>query len=156
MVESPPTMGETWVWSLGREDPLEKGMATHSSILAWRIPWTEESGRLQSMGSQRVRHDWATKCTHTHHVNRTYNSLPEKEFFYSYNSVNNYKSAVNAPRSLSQCGTPTLSRTFLETSFLMVPGWEYCVSLYPQNFSFTPWKQIQMRTRQRSLAKFFF
>ena len=48
---------DTQVQSLGREDPLEKGMATHSSILAWRIPWTEEPGRLQSMGSQRVRHD---------------------------------------------------------------------------------------------------
>ena len=48
---------DTWVRSLGREDPLEKEMATHSSILAWRIPWTEEPGRLQSMGLQRVRHD---------------------------------------------------------------------------------------------------
>ena len=47
--------------SLGQEDPLEKETATHSSILAWRIPWTEEPGRLQSMGSQRVGHDWATK-----------------------------------------------------------------------------------------------
>ena len=53
-------MRETWVQSLGREDPLEKGMATHSSILAWRIPWTEEPGGLQSMGSQRVREDWVT------------------------------------------------------------------------------------------------
>ena len=52
-----PTMWETWVQSLGREDPLEKEMATHSSILAWRIPWMEELGRLQSMGSQRVGHD---------------------------------------------------------------------------------------------------
>ena len=50
-------MWETWVRSLGREDPLEKEMATHSSILAWKIPWIEEPGRLQSMGSQRVRHD---------------------------------------------------------------------------------------------------
>ena len=48
---------ETWVQSLGWEDPLEKRIATHSSILAWRIPWTEEPGRLQSMGSQRVRQD---------------------------------------------------------------------------------------------------
>ena len=54
-------MQEIQVRSLGQEDPLEKGMTTHSSILAWRIPWTEEPGRLQSMGSQRVRHDWATK-----------------------------------------------------------------------------------------------
>ena len=52
-----PGMQETWVRSLGREDPLEKEMATHSSTLAWRIPWTEEPSRLQSMGSQRVRHD---------------------------------------------------------------------------------------------------
>ena len=51
------TMQETWVRSLGREDPLEKEMATHSSTLAWKIPWTEEPGRLQSMESQRVGHD---------------------------------------------------------------------------------------------------
>ena len=50
-------MQETWVQSLGQEDPLEKGMATHSSALAWRIPWTEEPGRLKSMESQRVEHD---------------------------------------------------------------------------------------------------
>ena len=56
-----PAVQETHVWSLGREDPLEKGMTTHSSILAWRIPWTEEPGRLQSMGSQRIRHDWVTR-----------------------------------------------------------------------------------------------
>ena len=59
MVKNPPAMRETWVRSWGPEDPLEKGMATHSSILAWRIPWTEEPGRLQSMGLQRVQHDWA-------------------------------------------------------------------------------------------------
>ena len=62
-VKTPPAVQETGVQSLGREDPLEEGMATHSSILAWRIPRTEESGRLQSMGSQRVRHDRATKDT---------------------------------------------------------------------------------------------
>ena len=56
-VERLPAMRETQVRSLGREDPLEKEMATHSSILFWRIPWTEEPGRLQSTGSQRVRHD---------------------------------------------------------------------------------------------------
>ena len=52
-----PAMQETWVQSLGREDPLEKEMATHSSTLAWRIPWTEDLGGLQSTGSQRVGHD---------------------------------------------------------------------------------------------------
>ena len=57
MVKNLPAMGEIWVQSLGREDILEKGMATHSCILAWRIPWTEEPGGLQSMGLQRVGHD---------------------------------------------------------------------------------------------------
>ena len=57
MVENPPAMQETWVQFLGWEDPLEVGMATHSSILAWRSPWTEEPGRLQSVGSQRVRNN---------------------------------------------------------------------------------------------------
>ena len=61
MVKNPSAMQDTWVWSLGQEDPLKEGMAIHSRILAWRIPWTEEPGRLQSMGSQRVRHDWMTK-----------------------------------------------------------------------------------------------
>ena len=56
-VKRPPTMWETRVLSLGREDPLEKEMATHSSTVAWKIPWTEKPGRLQSMGLQRVRHD---------------------------------------------------------------------------------------------------
>ena len=52
-------MQEMQVWYLGQEDPLENGMATHYSIFAWRILWTEEPGGLQTMGSQRVRHDWA-------------------------------------------------------------------------------------------------
>ena len=59
------TMRETWVRSLGQEDPLEKEMAIHSSTIAWKIPWTEELGRLQSMGSQRVGHDWATSILTT-------------------------------------------------------------------------------------------
>ena len=57
MVKNPSAKQETQVRSLGLDDPLEKEVATHSSILAWRIPWTEEPGRLQSMGWQRVRHD---------------------------------------------------------------------------------------------------
>ena len=57
MVKNLPAMWETWVQSLGWDDPLEKGMATHSSIPSWRIPWTDEPGGLQSMVSQRVRHD---------------------------------------------------------------------------------------------------
>ena len=57
MVKNLPALQETWVQSLGQEDSLEKEMATHSSILAWRIPWTEKPGRLQSMGLQRVGQD---------------------------------------------------------------------------------------------------
>ena len=60
MVKHLPTMQETPVQSLGQEDLLEKEMATHSSILAWEIQWMEEPGKLQSTGSQRVGHDWAT------------------------------------------------------------------------------------------------
>ena len=57
MVKNPPAMREIWVGSLDREEPPEKAMATHSSILAWRNPWTEEPGRLQSMGSKRFVYD---------------------------------------------------------------------------------------------------
>ena len=59
MIKDLPAMQKTWVQYLLWEDPLKKGMATHSGILAWRTPWTEEPGRLQSIGSQRVRHDWS-------------------------------------------------------------------------------------------------
>ena len=63
MVRSLPAVWETWVQSLGWEDPLEKEMATHSSVLAWRIPWMEEPGGLQSSGSQRVGHDCVTSLS---------------------------------------------------------------------------------------------
>ena len=83
LIKNPPALWETWVWSLGGEDPLEKGMATHSSILgwadplekemathsstlAWKIPWMEEPHRLESTGSQRVVHDWATSLHYEH------------------------------------------------------------------------------------------
>ena len=58
------TIRETWVRSLGRDDSLEKEMATHSSNIAWKIPWTEDPGRLQSMGPQRVGHDWVTSLSY--------------------------------------------------------------------------------------------
>ena len=66
LVKNLPAMQETWVQFLGGEDPLEKGMATHSGILARRIPWTEESGGLQSTGLQRVRRHRATNTFHLH------------------------------------------------------------------------------------------
>ena len=63
MVKRLSTMRETWVRSLGQEDPLEKEMAIHSSTIAWKIPWTEKPGRLQSMRLQRVEHDGATSLS---------------------------------------------------------------------------------------------
>ena len=74
-----PTMLETWVQSLGRKEPLEKEMATHSSIRVWRIPWTEEPDGLQSTGSQRVGHDWATSL-HTSVQLRPYQPHPTHSF----------------------------------------------------------------------------
>ena len=61
MVKNQPAIQETWVQALGQEESLEEGKATSSSILAWRSPWTEEPARLQYTGSQRVKHDWASK-----------------------------------------------------------------------------------------------
>ena len=78
-VKNLPTVWETWVQTLGQEDPLEKGTATHSSILAWELPWTEEPSRLQPMGSQRVGHDWATNIfTFTFQI--IWSSKPNYEF----------------------------------------------------------------------------
>ena len=70
---------EMWVHSLGREDPLEEDMAIHSSILAWRIPWTEERGGLQSMGSHRFRHDLVTE--NTQYLEETKHAPDSSSFF---------------------------------------------------------------------------
>ena len=80
MVKNLPAMQETWVSSMGQEDPLEKEMATCSGILAWRNPWTEKPDGLQSMGSQRVRHDWATN-THTHTHTHTHRSKQSHVYY---------------------------------------------------------------------------
>ena len=77
MVENPPAMQETQVGPLGWEDPLEEEMATHSSILAWRIPGSEEPGGLQPKGVQRVRHDWVTKHTCYRPIN-SINDFPHR------------------------------------------------------------------------------
>ena len=96
-----PAMQETWVPSLGWEDPLEKGMATHSSILAWRIPWTEEPGGLQTMGSQRVGHDWATFTFTLFHGCST-RSLPRSQNGLSiFCASNTFHKAVNISFNLA-------------------------------------------------------
>ena len=78
-----PALWEIRVRFLGQENPLEEGMATHSSLLAWRIPWTEEPCGLQSMGSQRLRHDWATNTSlHTH-----FHSFLDVWFTYTYTYI---------------------------------------------------------------------
>ena len=81
MVKRMPTTQETWVQSLGREDPLEKEMATHSSTLAWKIPWIQEPGRLQSVGPQRVGHDWVTS---------PYLTLPNLLYYPTLISIHDY------------------------------------------------------------------
>ena len=74
-LKNPSAMQETWVWSLDREDPLGEEMATNSNILAWKFSWTEEPGRLQSMGLQRVGHCWA----HTHTTTQQQDGYDKKE-----------------------------------------------------------------------------
>ena len=74
MVKNLPALQEKRVWPLSQKDPLEEGTTTHSSILAWRIPWAEDPSGLQSIGSQRVRHDWSNwACTHTHGTKKVFN-----------------------------------------------------------------------------------
>ena len=75
-VKNPPVMQETPMWFLGWEDPLEEGMEAHSNTLAWRIPWTEEAGGLQSMGSQRVGHNWATEHMYAAAAAKSLQSCP--------------------------------------------------------------------------------
>ena len=84
-VKNLPARQETLAQYLGQEDLLEKGMATHSSILAWRIPWTEEPGRLQPMRSQRVRHNWETK-TYTFHREKRL-TFQDSNSWYGHNGM---------------------------------------------------------------------
>ena len=90
MVKRLPAMRETQVQFLGREDPLKKEIATHSGTLAWKIPWTEEPGRLQSMGLQRVGHDWTRLHTLTRPSGQDllapFSSLKKRS--HSFNSIN--------------------------------------------------------------------
>ena len=109
MVKNLPAMQETWVWSLGLEDPLEKEKATDSSTLAWRIAWTEEPGGLQSMGLQRVRRDWATEPAWAC-------SSRCLDLFSTLPSV---PSTSHSPHNLLECKSgpvflPRIHKTFLE------------------------------------------
>ena len=116
MVKNLPAMQETWVQSLGQEEPLEKGMATHSSILAWKIPWMEEPGRLQSMGLQRVGHDWTTSLSTSWNSPSTSSSnwnlvisweqsIPGRLSYTSYSCIQSHV-AVGGSSSLFLTGMP--------------------------------------------------
>jgi len=123
--KNPPAKQETQVLSLGWEDLLEKEMATHSSALAWRSPWTEEPGRLQSMGSQRVRHDWAT------HTNNVFSSLQislhTTSCRQSYNTalLPWLTSSLNPPHSQGKVGSSAGHSLHVSTIgwHFHLPGW---------------------------------
>ena len=108
MVNNLPAMQETWVPSLGQEDPLEKGMEIHSGILAWRIPWTEEPAGLQSLGSQRVGHYWVT-FTITNPV-------------WSHLNLSHLKSAYFLIRSHPDILRVQKEQEFGEILFILIPG----------------------------------
>ena len=95
MVKNLPAVQETQIWSLGREDGLEEGMATHSSILTWRIPWTEEPGGLQSTGSQRAGQDWATN---TFNLCIFYHNFKKKTHIQSSQALQTQAAGRIAPR----------------------------------------------------------
>ena len=103
MVKGLPAMWVIWVQSLAWEDLLEKGMATHSSTLAWKIPWTEEPCKLQSMGSQRVGHDWATK-----HSTVQYTPVKWSEVKWSEGSMQGLLNCRKILYHLSHQGSPRI------------------------------------------------
>ena len=107
-------MWQTWVQSLGWEDPLEKEMSTHSSILAWRIPWTEELGGLQSMGSQRVGHDWVTSVSW-----QTLNLLSHDCLAHSPSAVGtrDFHIHTNLTQTLGHSPRRQLTKNFLGSSW---------------------------------------
>ena len=109
-VKKLPAMQETQVWSLGREDPLEEGMATHSRILAWRIPWTEEPGELQSMGSQRDHGVIVSDTTHAWDPDYTVSCLSP------HSSKSPSLFAQTDAVTFSQCGLTDFTPDFLTQS----------------------------------------
>ena len=117
-IKNLPAMQETQVRSLGREDSLEKGMATHSSILAWRIPWTKESGGLQSIGLQTVTYNWTTATITTRH------------------NINKYKKAQKDSEKAACLGTSG----FQEQQYKESPEFPFCI------FFFLPHIYTRLRT----------
>ena len=136
-------MQDMWVWSLGEKDPLEEGMATHSSILAWRIPQTEEPGRLQSIGSQRVGHEWSDlACRHAH--SRFFSSPPfiyYCNYFCQYQLMEVFYTLVIIHFSLLTLDLFPVSPCIL----LAYPNhwWLFCFSVFLKFFTFCHYKMQQ-------------
>ena len=146
MVKHLSTMRETWVRSLGREDPLEKEMAIHSSTTAWKIPWTEEPGRLQSMGSQRVGHDWTISLftfRHGHEDNCTIKIQPwgkayaidrlNKKVVFTTQSTNHYTIMAKKDTYKEKSQGFWKSVTKKCTSLLSQGFHQLCFSFFPFN-----------------------
>ena len=101
---------ETWVQSLGQEDPLEEEISAHSSILAWKIPWTEEPSGLQTMGLQTVRHDWGTECARTHTHTHTHTHIHTRT--HSHTHTHTHTSASKGLGGAGASGSSTLEGEF--------------------------------------------
>ena len=123
MVKRLSTMWETQVQSLGQEDPPEKEIAIHSRTIAWKIPWTEEPGRLQSMGSQRVGHNWATSLSLSALYNRSY--------FVLKSSLKQMKQDAAEPNSWRDCpDSPPSGRSSLREASSGIYSDTHCFSLW--------------------------
>ena len=127
-------MQETQVWSLGREDPLEKEMSTHSSTLVWKIPWTEEPGRLQSMGPQRVGHDWATSLSYSCWEGFVSSSLVMLTLGFNCDFI-----------PTCACGLSTEVCSWGYMKDLLLPKWEPGVDAVQLFGSQGPWKHQVLR-----------
>ena len=145
---------EMWVRSLGWKGPLKEGMATHSSILAWRIPWTEELGRLQSIGLQRVGHDWSNlACAHNRDAVHGTSQLPEPVYCPSHYPIQfipvNFHDvlvfSISAPCT-TLCGILINSWPADNLSpKSQVRVWFLGSFLWPTVFGWVPWKQLWNR-----------
>ena len=150
MVKNLPAVLETWVWSMGQEDPLEKGMANHSGILAWKIPWREDPGGLQCMGSERVRHDWATNTFTFTFVFYKDNSLFKCFFvilsnrFYLYNTPSGYLILNKCQCSFYFYGTNKHIKQFLRAFYVL----SLCQVLWYTELNSSDLKRIYLRAME--------
>ena len=132
-VKNLPAMQETWVWSLGWEDPLEKEMATHSGILAWRIPWTEKPGGLRSMGLKRAGHDWGLECK----SRKSRDTCSNRQVWPWWKKWSNAKANTVLLRKRtghSKCSLPTTQETtvYMDITRWSIPKSDRFYSLQPK------------------------